>query len=358
MTRARVTATVLETDRSNPFEVLRTIEERIDTESSDSVLLAVDRFSLATNNLGYALLGDVLKSWDAFPSGAPGWGRVPVWGAARVLAAPESIAAVGSTVTGYLPMATHVAVRAEPVDAGLLTIDEPRAGMLPIYRRLTLEAANPSRTEREIDVDTVMLAVFPFAAVLADDLQRDGALTVVVSSASSRSAASLSRLLVNRGVDVFGLTSTRNRSAVESFGAYTGVFTYAEVDRLPATADTVYVDVAGSAEVTTAVVSRLGTHLVANIVVGGTHLRSWPPDSLGGPHVTVFNTGDREQQIAAERGDTAVHEMYGESRRSLVTWALDWLQVTRLDGLAAAEETWRAIAAGKSDPLSAIVIRP
>ncbi|MET0457235.1 MAG: DUF2855 family protein [Mycobacterium sp.] len=358
MTRSNITTSVLEVSRSNPFADLRLIDEEVRPESSDSVLLAVDRFGLATNNLGYALLGDVLKSWDAFPSPTPGWGRVPVWGAARVLAAPESIAPVGATLTGYLPMATHVVVRAKPIESGLLTVDEPRAGMLEIYRRLTLDETNQASSDHEIDVDTVMLAVYPFASLLAHDLSTDGARSVLVSSASSRSAASLSRLLLDRGVETIGLTSPRNRAAVETMGVYSRVFTYEEVGQLPDTIDTVYVDVAGSTDVTNAVQARLGARLVATVVVGGTHLRSWPPEVDGASSVTVFNTGDREQEIAAEHGQQFVEAMYRSARRQLVAWATPWMQVTRLNGLTAAEDTWRAIAAGKSDPLTAVVIRP
>lgn len=357
MTHSDLTAAVLEVERNNPFQNLRLIEENVRAGEPDSVLLAVDRFSLATNNLGYALLGDVLKSWDAYPSPTPGWGRVPVWGAARVLAAPESVAQVGTTVTGYLPMATHVAVRAESTDSGLLTLDEPRNGMLPIYRHLALDRAPASWDAHQIDVDTVMLAVFPFASVLAHDLLRDSARTVVVSSASSRSAAALSRLLADRDVDVIGLTSARNRAAVDSMGTYHRVLSYDDIDALPDATDVVYVDVAGAAEVTAAVHRRLGTRVTSSIVVGGTHVRSWPAESRG-PEVTVFNTGDREQQLAAEIGRAAIEEMYLDARRTLVEWASPWLQVTRMDGLTAAGETWLAIAAGRSNPLSAVVIRP
>ncbi|MDF2826560.1 MAG: hypothetical protein K0R68_3968, partial [Mycobacterium sp.] len=204
---------------------------------------------------------------------------------------------------------------------------------------------------------TVMLAVFPFASLLAHDLHRNGAHTVVVSSASSRSAASLSRLLVDRGIDVIGLTSTRNRRAVETMNTYHQVLTYDAVDQLPDHTDVVYVDVAGSTEVTAAVHRRLGSRLASSIVVGGTHLRSWPSE-FGGSELTVFNTGDREQQLAAEIGQSTIEEMYQQARETLVGWASPWLKVVRTSGLTAAEETWRDIAAGKSEPLSATVIRP
>ena len=357
MTTNSVTSAVLEVDRAEPFDRLRVTDETL-RAAADAVLLEVDRFGISANNLGYVLLGDVLRSWDAFPSPTPGWGRVPVWGRARVLAAPQSVARVGATLTGYLPMATHVSVHAEPTESGLLTTDEPRAAMLPIYRRLTLGSDDATWGDHEADVDTAMLAVYRFAALLADDLERAGARAVVVSSASSRTAAALSRLLAGRGVEVTGLTSARHRRAVETFGVYHRVLAYDEVGRLPNVADAVYVDVAGSAEVTDAVRGRLGSRLAASIVVGATHLRAWPSTASVGPTATVFNTGDREVEVAAERGQSAVEALYGAARADLVPWASTWLTVTTVRGLAAAEETWRKVAAGQSDPLSAIVIRP
>lgn len=358
MSEDRVRASVLEVNRANPFEQTRIVDQELAAGSEDSVLLAVERFSLATNNLGYVVLADFLRSWDAFPSPTPGWGRVPAWGMARVVSASETVAAVGSTFTGYVPMATHVAVQARPVDDDLLAMDEPRSLMLPIYRRLISVTAELGWGEHEIDIDTVMLPVFPFAALLAHDLTRDGARSVVISSASSRSAAALSRVLGNHGVEVIGLTSDRNRSAVESFGVYTHVLTYNDIADLPNLTDVVYVDLAGNGELRAAVHQQLGNKLVASIAAGGTHLRSLPAPTESGPEVTLFNTGDREEQMTLTQGREVVEAIYSDARTELVSWAGGWLRITRLRGLVAAEETWRNIAAGQSDPLSAVVIQP
>lgn len=318
-------------------------------------VLEVDRFSLAANNLGYAMLGDVLRSWDAYPSPAPGWGRVPVWGAAQVLEAPAGLAAVGATVTGYLPMATHAVVRVERRRSALMAVDEPRSAMLPIYHRLALDGTDPGWSDHHRDVDTVMLAVFRFAALLADDLRRSGVGEVVVSSASSRSAAALSHLLDGHGIEVTGLTSARNEAAVKTFDTYRPVLTYDRIDELATDGNAVYVDLAGAGDVTSAVGERLGARLVGSIVVGGTHLRSWPAEF---PSATVFNTGDREVEVVAERGEEEVENLYRTARGTLVAWAASWLRVTTKHGVGAAGETWRDIAAGQTDPLSAVVLRP
>lgn len=351
-----LSVSVLEADRADAFEHTRIVPDHL-PDDPDALVLEVLRFSLATNNLGYVMLGDVLRSWDAYPSPTPGWGRVPVWGAARVLAAPPGVADVGTVVTGYLPMATHTALRATAVPEGVLAVDQPRAAMLPIYRRLTTAPPELAQwDERQIDVDTVLLAVFPFAALLSRELQQ--ADRVVVSSASSRSAAALARLLSVAGTTVTGLTSARHRDAVESFGVYEDVLTYDDIGALPLRGDVVYADLAGAAEVSAALRSRLGPRLAATVVVGGTHLRSWSADAPQDPTVSVFSTGDREQELAAEIGQDAIEQLYLAARTELNGWAGQWLQVRTMSGLEAADATWRDIAAGRSDPLSAVVIRP
>ncbi|AQA02327.1 hypothetical protein BVC93_07655 [Mycobacterium sp. MS1601] len=356
MTAEDLPVSVLEVERAAAFDHTRIVSDHL-PDAPDAVVLEVQRFSLATNNLGYVMLGDILRSWDAYPSPSPGWGRVPVWGAARVVSAPSAVAEAGAVVTGYLPMATHTALRATAVPEGLLAVDQPRAGMLPIYRRLT--AAPPVLAQwddHQIDVDTVLLAVFPFATLLARDLGY--ADRVVLSSASSRSAAALARLLSATGTHVTGLTSARHRTAVESFGVYEQVLSYDNIAALPTAGEVVYVDLAGAAEVSAAVRDRLGSGLAATVIVGGTHLRTWSADGRHDPTVSVFNTGDREQELAAEIGQDAIEQLYPAARTDLNGWASQWLQVRTLAGLDAADQTWRDIAAGRSDPLSAVVIRP
>lgn len=341
---------VLEIDRDTPFDGLTTVREPLPARGPASVLLAVERFSLAANNLSYILVNDALRTLEAFPSPTPHRARVPVWGIAEVIAADASVATVGTRVAGFMPMATHAAVQVAAGETGLLSIDASRAAMLPIYRRL----APVSTGLNDADISAVLLPVYPFAALLAADVTATGARTVVVSSASSRSAAGLSRLLTRAGVDVIGLTSTGHRHVAQAMAAYTRVLGYDEIDRVRE--GSVYIDVAGSAEVTTAVHHQLGDQLVSSVAVGGTHLRAMP--SNPGPVLSRFNTGDREVDVVGERGWPAVQAMYEDARAELTAWASEWLRVKTFEGLSAAEPAWRDVVAGRSDPLSAVVIRP
>jgi hypothetical protein len=354
MAPAPAVADVLEVDRRRPFDDMYTVTEHHPPDPT-AVVLTIERFAITTNNLAYALLGDaVLRSWDAFPASSPGRGRVPVWGIARVDAADPAVVPTGTRLSGYLPMATGVVVHGIPVDGGLLATDEPRAALLPVYRHL--DVVDPVPDDATADVDTVLLPIYRSAALLADDLH--DAARVIVSSASSRTALALGRLLSLRGVPVTGLTSDRNRAAVETLEVYTDVLTYDQIDRLEPTDRAVYVDVAGSPDLTAAVHSRLGNRLQASIAVGATHVRGLPTNAPPGPAVSQFNTGERELTAIAERGEDPVRNAYRTARAELVSWASTWLHITTAHGLPGAEQAWRDVVAGKSDPLSAVVIRP
>ena len=101
------------------FEVKRTDVHEcrvVDTEPPDlepgQVLLRVDAFALTANNITYAVLGDVLRYWDFFPTrDGDTWGRVPVWGFADVVTTAHDEVAEGTRVYGYLPMSTHLVVK-------------------------------------------------------------------------------------------------------------------------------------------------------------------------------------------------------------------------------------------------------
>jgi NADPH:quinone reductase-like Zn-dependent oxidoreductase len=48
------------------------------------VLVAIDRFGLTSNNVSYALSGDMIGYWGYYPAEGD-WGKVPVWGCANVV---------------------------------------------------------------------------------------------------------------------------------------------------------------------------------------------------------------------------------------------------------------------------------
>src|SRR5919197_5809788 len=88
--------------------------------------LRVERFALSANNITYAVMGDGLGYWRLFPAPA-GWGRIPAWGYARVIASRSPALDLGRRVFGLVPMGTHVTVRPTAHALGFVDAAEHRA---------------------------------------------------------------------------------------------------------------------------------------------------------------------------------------------------------------------------------------
>jgi hypothetical protein len=98
-----------------------------------------------------------------------------------------------------------------------------------------------------------------------------GATTIVLTSASSKTAFSLAFILKQRGIEVIGLTSPKNVQFCENLDLYDSVVTYDQVNTLNPDSKTVVVDMAGSLAVELDLDKHLGKNLMRNIGVGLTH---------------------------------------------------------------------------------------
>ena len=77
------TALVFEVQKSD-WKQTRFAEGATPELAPGQVLFRVDRFALTSNNISYALSGDMLGYWRFFPCDE-GWGRIPVMGFANVI---------------------------------------------------------------------------------------------------------------------------------------------------------------------------------------------------------------------------------------------------------------------------------
>ena len=75
------------------------------------VVLRLERAALTSNNVTYALTGDMLDYWGFFPTEA-GWGRLPVMGFGVVTSSANPDIAVGGRYFGFYPLGDHHVVQA------------------------------------------------------------------------------------------------------------------------------------------------------------------------------------------------------------------------------------------------------
>ena len=237
-------------------------------------LLRVDRVGLTANNVTYAVLGDSFRYWDFFPA-EPGWGMVPLWGFADIVASAVDDVPVGGRVYGYLPPASHLVVRPGRADARGFRDVSPHRAQLPspynVYALTTGDAAY--QVDRE-DLLILYRPLFFTSFMLADQLEDNGwfgAEVLVLSSASSKTAYGTAFLLRGKTPQLVGLTSAGNVAFTESLGCYDRVLPYEALPQLGPAAATAYLDFAGSAGLRAQVRGHLGERLVHEAVVGVTH---------------------------------------------------------------------------------------
>ena len=255
-------------------------------------LLRVDHFAFTANNITYAVAGDMLSYWSFFPA-EPGWGRIPVWGFAEVVASRCTGVREGTRLYGYYPMSTHLVVQPVQVgDAGFIDGSAHRASMAGAYnqyRAVGAELAAAGGEEAQMLVQPLFVTAFLIDDFLAES-DFFGAHAVVLSSASSKTSFALAHQLSKRpGIEVIGLTSPRNAEFVEGLGCYHRTLPYGDLTALDPGERAIFVDMAGNGAVQSAVHHHYGANLAYSLSVGLTHWQETKRETgLPGAEPTFF----------------------------------------------------------------------
>jgi hypothetical protein len=324
-------------------------------------LLEVERFGLSANNITYAKFGEAMSYWSFFPA-EEGWGRVPVWGFARVGSSRYDGLEVGARVFGYLPPSSELVVESARADArGFVDSSPHRARLPPAYNGYARVEADPVYDAAHEDAQMLLRPLF-FTSWLIDDFLAEadlfGAGMAVLSSASSKTASGLAYLLHERpGVEVIGLTSSRGAEFTRGLGVYDHVVTYDELASLPQ-GRAVYVDMAGDAAVREAVHGHYGDELAHSAVVGATHhdRMGEVPEGLPGPRPAFFFAPDRVIKRSGDWGREGLERRLAQAWRPYVEWTDGWLQVVHDSGPDALRQAYLDLLDGRIDPASGHVL--
>lgn len=323
------------------------------------VVLAVEKFGLTANNATYARFGgSAIPFWDAFP-GPEGYGRVPVWGFVRVERSGHPDIAEGSRYFGYVPMSTHYVVTPQPVANGFF--DTTGADFLHPWYRTFQAADEPDQFD---DVRAVMRPVFPASFNLADLLQQqvaDGLRSVLVTSASAKSAIGMLAELASRGVELpaVGVTSARHVPFVEHVGGYGTVLAYEDFDQAGLAAPTGFVDFTGSPRWRAAAHRHCGADLRLGVLIGFTHSDAAidPPPGLTDPQPEVFFTPAVEDMAVQRDGADAYFDRYRRAEQRFLESAA-WLRVQRGRGPEEIVGAFQRVLSGEQEPDVSPVLRP
>lgn len=304
----------------------------------EALLVKVTRFAFTANNITYAVLGDHLKYWSLFPA-PDGFGNIPVWGFGEVIASKHPGIAVGETLFGYFPMATHLVIEAADVSKrGLRDGAAHRQGVSPVYNSYARVSGNPEFQGRAGDYRALLQPLFMLSFLVDDFLAENeffGAQSVLLSSASSKTAFGLAHLLhARKNVKVIGLTSAGNVDFVKSLGCYDEVVTYDRITSLPANSPVAYVDMAGNSPLREALHRHFGDRMGYSGIIGLTHRLSSPHEKqdLPGARPQFFFAPDQRLKRAKEWGPGGIDQRFGAAWSGFAPHLGKWLKVTESRG--------------------------
>ncbi|MFZ4719745.1 MAG: DUF2855 family protein [Ilumatobacteraceae bacterium] len=332
------------------------------------VRLRVDAFGFTANNVTYAAAGDMIGYWTFFPAPDRGdgvhWGRVPVWGFADVVESRCAGVEEGERLFGYLPMSTELVIRPTRVSGGSLSDGAAhRASLPPVYNAYERCGASPGY-RADLEAEQMLYRPLFFTSFVIDDFLTDngffGASTVVLGSASSKTAFGTAHLLRARGdVTVIGLTSPGNVAFVEGLGCYDQVVTYDDIASLP-DGRAVFVDMSGNASVVRAVHEHYGDDLMHSAIVGLTHwdAQRGRAEALPGPAPAMFFAPTQIEKRRAEWGPGAIDERLAAVWGPFIERVAGWITIEHHTGPEAVGEVYTEALENRTRPDTAHVLHP
>jgi hypothetical protein len=325
------------------------------TLPDEALLIKVDRFAFTANNITYAVAGDLLKYWELFPA-PDNFGNIPVWGFGDVIASRHPGIDVGERLFGYFPMATHLVIEAADVSKrGLRDAAAHRQNVSPVYNAYARVSGDPAFAGRAGDYQALLRPLFMLSFLVDDYLEENeffGARSVILSSASSKTAFGLAHLLhLRKDIRVIGLTSASNATFVRSLGCYDEVVTYDEVTSLPSNQPVAYVDMAGSSDLREKLHRHFGDGMKYSGRVGLTHRSSSPDEpALPGAKPAWFFAPDQIRKRAKEWGPGGIDTRFGAAWTGFAPMLGRCLQVIEGRGRAAVEQIYLDTLNGRIPP--------
>jgi hypothetical protein len=326
----------------------------VDSELPDppegAALLRVDRVGLTANNVTYAVLGDAMRYWEFFPPEPRGldrgWGLPPVWGFADVAESTVPGVEPGQRLYGYLPPAGHLVVRPERIDGnGFRDGTAHRADLPSPYNAYRLTTGDPAYRADDEDLLILFRPLFFTSFMLADRIVDNDcyhASSLLLSSASSKTAYAAAFELRGRGPEVVGLTSPGNVAFTESLGCYDRVVSYDDVRTLDVV-PTVYLDLSGAPAVRATLRQHFGDRLVRDIAVG---LTNQVPNAEAADE--FFFAPVQMRKRAVDWGRDGLDRRFGDAWHRFTGAVRDRVEVRVSEGAGSFPPVWTEVHAGRT----------
>lgn len=321
------------------------------TTAPGQVLMRLDRFALTSNNVSYAMSGDLLDYWGFFPTEA-GFGRLPTMGYGIVTESTHPEIAVGGRYFGFFPVGDFHLVQAESSRSGFVDVAPHREPHAMAYRGFD----KVSDSEGQHDNAVLVLRGLFVTSFLAEDFIRDndmfGASQVIVTSASSKTSIALAHCLrENTSAKVIALTSAANIDFVHNVDLYSEVVTYDDIETLDASISTVLVDMAGNSSVIARVHNHFNESLKYSCKIGATHWDQTGSDKgISGPKPEFFFAPSQMAKRSKEWGRDSFNDRIQSALALFLDDSTRWLHIEHSRGADAVTDTYNELVKGLVRP--------
>jgi hypothetical protein len=254
-------------------------------------------------------------------------------------------------------MATHLVIEAADVSKrGLRDAAAHRQGVAPVYNAYARVSGDPAFAGRQGDYQALLRPLFMLSFLVDDFLAENGfhgARSVLLSSASSKTAFGLAHLLhtLRKPIRVIGLTSAANGDFVKSLGCYDEVVTYDRATSLPPDQPVAFVDMAGNSELRAKLHRHFGDGMKYSGRIGLTHRSSSPDEpQLPGARPVWFFAPDQIRKRAKQWGPGGIDTRFGAAWSGFAPMLDRWLKVAEGRGEGPVKQVYLDTLAGRVSP--------
>lgn len=346
------------------YKIVKTEAPTAENLGDGQILVKVDQFAFTSNNITYAAVGEVVGYWKFFPV-SDDWGIIPMWGFADVIASNNESISVGERFYGYYPMGSHLIM--SPIKVKSTNFSDGiahRQALPPIYNNYINTKTDPGYSKKGEAIQSLFRPLFT-TSFLIDDFMEDndffGGSTIILTSASSKTAIGLAHLLAKRNTDnslnIVGLTSKGNMAFVEGLGYYDKVVAYNDFAQIGNTDNSIIVDFSGNAQVQENLQGYLGNKLVYNCLVGMVDWTQRGGADSAATNGKFFFAPSQALKRNKEWGVEGFQQRVGKAWMGFTSQVGDWMTVKDSSGALALAALYLPMLNGKIDPKIGHIIK-
>ncbi len=329
------------------FRKTKVVKNPLPVIGDGEILVSIDKFALTSNNVGYAISGDMIGYWNYFPTSEDGWGKITVWGMADVIASNNADIKVGERLYGFYPMSSYLVLQPDKVQPQSFTDSTEHRKKLPaLYNQYMRCQAEPAFLQSMENERCIYFPLFMTGFVIADFLMDNdwfGVDQVIVGSASSKTGIGTASFVRANGFEgkIIGLTSPSNVAFVKDLSICDQVVTYGDTTTLD-TCPSVYIDMAGNGSVRSDLHHHLGENIKSDQIVGATH---WDcnrsKEKLPGARPAFFFTPAQIDKRNQDWGPGVLMQKGYEAAAKLILHLKGQMRIEHHQGPEALTNLWR-----------------